>query len=107
MTSYDSCTSRITTVLGKRNPEQLSFDENANWFAHPSPDNKLIVYIAYVSDEKQEHLFGKQVKLRLMNLRTKAINDITPVFFGGQGAINVSSWSPDSQKIAFVSYAVN
>lgn len=87
-------------------PEQLTFDENSNWFAHPSPDNNWIVYIAYMSDEKQAHLFGKQVRLRLMNLKTKAINDITPVFYGGQGTINVPSWSPDSQKIAFVSYLV-
>ena len=89
------------------NPEQLTFDENSNWFAHPSPDNKWIVYIAYTSDEKQSHLFGKNVKLRLMNPTTKAVKDITPVFYGGQGTINVPSWSPDSQKIAFVSYRVN
>lgn len=88
-------------------PEQLIFDENSNWFAHPSPDNKWIVYIAYTSDEKQSHLFGKNVKLGLMNLETKAIKDITPVFFGGQGTINVPSWSADSKKIAFVSYFLN
>jgi Tol biopolymer transport system component len=87
-------------------PEQLTFDENSNWFPHPSPDNKWIVFIAYTSDEKQSHLFGKQVKLRLMNLETKAIKDITPVFYGGQGTINVPSWSADSKKIAFVSYSV-
>ncbi len=87
-------------------PTQLTFDENSNWFAHPSPDNKWIVYIAYTSDEKQSHLFGKNVKLRLMDLKTNAIKDITPVFFGGQGTINVPSWSPDSKKIAFVSYSV-
>ncbi len=87
-------------------PEQMTFDENSNWFAHPSPDNKWIVYIAYLSDEKQAHLFGKQVKLRLMDVATKEIKDITPVFFGGQGTINVPSWSPDSKKIAFVSYSI-
>jgi TolB protein len=26
--------------------------------------------------------------------------------FGGQGTINVNSWSPDSKKFAFVSYEV-
>lgn len=88
------------------NPEQLTTDENSNWFAHPSPDNKWIVYISYTSDEKQAHLFGKQVKLRLMNTETKVIKDITPVFFGGQGTINVPSWSADSKKLAFVSYSV-
>ncbi len=59
--------------------------------------------IAYISDKKQAHLFGKSVKLRLMNLETKVIKDITQVFYGGQGTINVPSWSADSKKIAFVS----
>jgi TolB protein len=88
------------------NPEQLTTDDNSNWFAHPSPDGKWIVYIAYLSDEKQAHLFGKQVKLRLMNLATKEIKDLTSTFYGGQGTINVPSWSADSKKVAFVSYSV-
>ena len=88
------------------NPEQLTFDDHSNWFAHPSPDNKWIVYISYIEDQKQDHLFGKKVKLRLMNLETNEIKDLTPVFYGGQGTINVPSWSPDSKKIAFVSYSI-
>ena len=87
-------------------PEQMTFDERSNWFAHPSPDNKSIVYISYTSDEKQAHPFGRNVQLRLMDLKTRKIKDITPVFFGGQGTINVPSWSTDSRKVAFVSYAV-
>jgi TolB protein len=88
------------------NPEQITFDENSNWFPHPSPDNRWVVYIAYTSDEKQNHLFGKDVKLRIVDRSTREIRDITPVFFGGQGTINVPSWSPDSRKVAFVSYSV-
>lgn len=87
-------------------PEQLTFDSYSNWFPHPSPDNQWIVYLAYTTDEKQAHLFGKNVKLRLMDLQTRAIKDVTPVFYGGQGTINVPSWSADSRKIAFVSYSV-
>jgi Tol biopolymer transport system component len=106
--SYRTGHMQIWRMLANgKKPEQLTFDDNSNWFAHPSPDGKWIVYIAYTSDEKQNHLFGKQVKLRLMNLETRSIKDITPVFFGGQGTINVPSWSPDSKKIAFVSYSVN
>ena len=87
-------------------PEQLTFDKNSNWFPHPSPDNQAVVYIAYTSDQKQEHNFGKDVKLRLLNPKTNVVKDLTEVFYGGQGTINVPSWSPDSQKIAFVSYLV-
>lgn len=87
-------------------PEQLTFDENSNWFPHPSPNNKHVVYLAYTSDQKQEHLFGKDVKLRLLDPKTKAVRDLTDVFFGGQGTINVPSWSPDSRKVAFISYLV-
>lgn len=106
--SYKSGHMQIWRMLANgRKQEQLTFDENSNWFPHPSPDGKWIVYIAYTSDQKQDHLFGKQVKLRLMNVETKDIKDITPVFYGGQGTINVPSWSPDSKKMAFVSYSVN
>jgi Tol biopolymer transport system component len=59
-----------------------------------------------MDDLKQGHPFGKDVKLRLMDLKTQIITDLTPVFFGGQGTINVPSWSPDSKLIAFVSYKV-
>ncbi|HTD99875.1 MAG TPA: hypothetical protein VK668_11355 [Mucilaginibacter sp.] len=87
-------------------PEQMTFDENANWFPHPSPNNKWIAYIAYTTDEKQNHPFGKNVKLRLMDVKTKTVKDITPVFYGGAGTINTPSWSPDNKHIAFVSYSV-
>ncbi|HWB28707.1 MAG TPA: hypothetical protein VG738_24710 [Chitinophagaceae bacterium] len=87
-------------------PEQMTFDDNANWFPHISPNNKWMAYIAYTTDEKQNHPFGKSVKLRLMNLATKEVKDLTPVFFGGAGTINTPSWSPDSKHIAFVSYSV-
>jgi TolB protein len=65
-------------------PEQMTFDENANWFAHPSPDNRWIAYIAYTTDEKQNHPFGKNVKLRLMNPETKVVKDLHPSFSAGQ-----------------------
>jgi len=84
--------------------EQLTNDDYSNWFAHPSPDGKWIVFITYIEDQKSSHPFGKDVKLRLMDLKTKEIKDLTGVFFGGQGTINVPSWSPDSKQLAFVTY---
>jgi TolB protein len=84
--------------------EQLTNDELDNWFPHPSPDNKSAVIISYLEDQKGSHPFGKDVKLRLLNVETKDVKDLTPVFYGGQGTINVHSWSPDGDWIAFVRY---
>ena len=84
--------------------KQITFDERNDWFPHPSPDGKWIVYITFNTDVPSgKHPANKNVMLRLMNLETKEII-IMAKLFGGQGTINVPSWSPDSQNIAFVSY---
>ncbi|MBE7175022.1 MAG: TolB family protein [Mucilaginibacter polytrichastri] len=87
-------------------PEQLTDDELANWFPHISPDGKQMAFISYLEDQKQDHPFGKRVKLRIMNMETKKISDLTKEFFGGQGSFNVPSWSPDSKKLAYIRYRV-
>ncbi len=85
-------------------PEQLTNDAYANWFPHPSPDGHWLVFLSFVEDQGQDHPFGRQVKLRLMDLRDRSVRDVTPEFFGGQGTINVPSWAPDSKRVAFVAY---
>ena len=85
-------------------PEQLTNDAYANWFPHPSPDGHWLVFLSFVEDQGQDHPFGRQVKLRLMDLRDRSVRDLTPEFFGGQGTINVPSWAPDSKRVAFVAY---
>jgi lysophospholipase L1-like esterase len=87
-----------------RGAEQLTRDNHSNWFPHPSPDGRWVVYLAYLEDQGEAHPFGRQVKLRLMDVRDGSVRDLTPPFFGGQGTINVPSWSPDSRRVAFVSY---
>lgn len=84
--------------------EQLTFDAFDNWFPHPSPDNRNVAFISYLEDQKGQHPFGREVKLRLLDTQTKQFRDLTPVFFGGQGSFNVHSWSPDGKKLAFVKY---
>jgi Tol biopolymer transport system component len=84
--------------------EQLTTDELDNWFPHPSPSGQYIVYISYLEDQKGAHPFGREVKLRLMTLKTRKVKDLTPVFYGGQGTLNVPSWSPDGKWVAYVRY---
>ena len=83
--------------------EQVTFDEYNDWFPHISPDGKWIVYIAFPKDiNPADHPFYKRVYLRIMPAGGGVPRTIGYVY-GGQGSINVPSWSPDSRKIAFVS----
>jgi Tol biopolymer transport system component len=84
------------------NQEQVTFDEYNNWFAHPSPDGKWIVYLTYEKDV-EGHLRDKDIMLRIMPAAGGEPR-ILASFFGGQGTINVPSWSPDSTQIAYVRY---
>jgi TolB protein len=82
--------------------EQITTDESNDWFPHISPDGQWMVFVAY---EKgiTGHPPDKDVELRLMLLKDNQVHLLAKLF-GGQGTINVPSWSPDSQKLAFVSY---
>jgi Tol biopolymer transport system component len=83
--------------------EQVTFDEYNDWFPHFSPDGKQIVFISFPKEiEPTQHPFYQKVYLRLMPARGGVPKTIAYIF-GGQGTINVPSWSPDSKKIAFVS----
>jgi len=48
------------------------------------------------------------MRLRLMQTpgETPAVSqiEVLQTFYGGQGTINVNSWSPDSRQFAYVSY---
>ncbi len=82
--------------------EQVFSDDLNNWFPHISPDGKWMVFLTYGADVTG-HPENKDVKLRLMSLSDKKITVLANLF-GGQGTINVPSWSPDSKELAFVSY---
>lgn len=82
--------------------EQVLSDEANDWFPHISPDGKWMVFLSF-DRSVTGHPPDKDVVLNLMSMSDKKVH-ILATLFGGQGTINVPSWSPDSLRLAFVSY---
>jgi Tol biopolymer transport system component len=82
--------------------EQVTFGESNDWFPHISPDGQQMVFLSYDASVTG-HPENKDVMLRMMSLKDKKITVLAKLF-GGQGTMNVPSWSPDGRQFAFVSY---
>jgi len=82
--------------------EQITDDRWGNWFPHISPDGTQMSVLSY-EPEVVGHPGDKDVQLRLVNLADGSTR-VLAALFGGQGTINVPSWSPDGTRLAFVSY---
>jgi Tol biopolymer transport system component len=89
--------------------QQVTLDEMEDWFPHPSPDGKWMVFLSFPKGT-EGHDAEMEVSLRMMPLPGAKIEpasiQVLGKVFGGQGTINVNSWSPDSKKFAFVSYEI-
>ncbi len=86
-----------------KGPERLTFGEENCWFPHISPDGKWMVYLTFPTTvAPDDHPSYKRVSLNLMPV-TGGAPKVIAYMYGGQGTINVPSWSPDSKHIAFVS----
>lgn len=81
--------------------EQITDDSYGNLYPHVSPDAKQIVFLSY--DQKLDVPQDAPVLLRTMTLSDRKITFLAE-FIGGLGSIDASSWSPDSRRLAFVSY---
>jgi Tol biopolymer transport system component len=81
---------------------QVTTDDRVNWFPHPAPDGRVLAYISFPPGTVG-HPADKDVILRLMDPDGTNFRDID-AFNGGQGTINVASWAPDSQALAYVRY---
>jgi len=83
--------------------EQLTSDRFNNWFPHISPDGASVVFLSYrPSVPPGAHPFYKEVYLRRMPA-SGGNPEVIAYLYGGQGTINVPSWSPDSERVAFIS----
>ena len=83
--------------------EQVTNDAFNNWFPHIAPDGQSIVFLSYGQDvAPDDHPFYKHVYLRSMPI-DGGDSRIIAYVYGGQGTINVPSFSPDGRFVAFVS----
>lgn len=87
------------------NPVHMVKEDVNCWFPHVSPDGQWVAYIAYGKDDVApgDHPANKHVEIRLIPANGGISRTIVKLF-GGQGTLNVNSWSPDSHTLAFVSY---
>jgi Tol biopolymer transport system component len=94
---------------GDARAERITQDEYEDWFPHPSPDGRWMVFLSFAKGTKG-HPPDQQVVLRRMPMPGNEVGTsagpITEIvrLFGGQGTMNVNSWSPDSRRFAYVSY---
>src|SRR5262249_47446815 len=88
--------------------ERVTNDELEDWFPHPSPDGKLLVFLSFPAGTEGHNDRNRQVQLRVIPLPGASVTDVKPrvlaTFTGGQGSINVNSWAPDSRRFAYVAY---
>ncbi|TAV99124.1 hypothetical protein ELI24_12470 [Rhizobium ruizarguesonis] len=82
--------------------EQVTSDNQGNWFAHPSPTNDKVLILSY-DPSVFDHPRDLDVRLRLMDMDGGNLKTLFELF-GGQGTINVPCWSPDGDEFAYVRY---
>ncbi|MGO7348870.1 TolB family protein [Rhizobium ruizarguesonis] len=82
--------------------EQVTSDNQGNWFAHRSPTNDKVLILSY-DPSVFDHPRDLDVRLRLMDMDGGNLKTLFELF-GGQGTINVPCWSPDGKEFAYVRY---
>ncbi|HEY2017421.1 MAG TPA: hypothetical protein VGH38_28140 [Bryobacteraceae bacterium] len=89
--------------------QRVTSDDLEDWFPHPSPNGKWLLFLSFPKGTT-DHNGKMEITLRMIPMPGKKISAVAPQtvlkLYGGQGTINVNSWSPDSRRFAFVSYEV-
>jgi dipeptidyl aminopeptidase/acylaminoacyl peptidase len=87
--------------------QRVTSDEMEDWFPHPSPDGKWLVFLSFPPGT-EGHNGKMDVQLRMIPMPSGRLKPVRPrtlvKIFGGQGTINVNSWSKDSKRFGFVEY---
>ncbi len=83
---------------------QLTFDERVNWFPHVAPGGRDLVYMSY-EPGVVGHPANEHVLIRRIHPDGGEPSDLIELY-GGQGTMNVTSWSPDGARFAYVEYPI-
>ena len=91
--------------------QQVTSDALEDWFPHPSPDGRTLLWLSFPAGTKTHNDRNLQVQFRTIPMPGDRIQTVAPTTIltvtGGQGTINVNSWSPDSRKFGYVTYVEN
>ncbi|MBE0552537.1 MAG: TolB family protein [Rhodobacteraceae bacterium] len=94
---------QIWVMAADGTDQRLLFaDDHVNWFPHPSPCGRHLVYLAYPPGTTG-HPPDLPVALVLCRPDGSDRRRVLE-FTGGQGTINVPSWAPDGSAFAYVRY---
>ena len=85
--------------------ERLVSSDRVDWFPHVSPDGKHAVYVSFPTGT-QGHPANLDIELKVVGTDDWTSPRHTLELFGGQGTMNVNSWSPNSESFAFVAYPI-
>ena len=91
-----------------RHAQRITSDDLEDWFPHPSPDGKWLLFLSFPHGTEGHNDRNQRIQIRMIPMPGETPHDERPQVIveltGGQGTINVNSWSPDSRRFAFVSY---
>jgi TolB protein len=88
--------------------QRVTDDAFEDWFPHPSPNGQLLLFLSFPPGTPGHDDRMARVQLRTVPMPGDRIGAVSPKTIveitGGQGTINVNSWSPDSTRFAYVTY---
>ena len=93
-----------------RHAQRITNDDLEDWFPHPSPDGRWLLFLSFPHGTEGHNDRNQRIQIRMIPMPGETLHDERPRVIveltGGQGTINVNSWSPDSRRFAFVGYQV-
>lgn len=88
--------------------QRVTEDALEDWFPHPSPDGKQLLFLSFPAGTPGHNDRTLRVQLRILPMPGERVTPVPPrtliEITGGQGTINVNSWAPDSARFAYVAY---